>query len=88
MVVALTDSGAALVNKCSELGKMNRYSVNEYWLSQYPFNFGIPLFWDDLASDMRDANKSLKEILREYARPFMQRNALKKVKAFIFRAKQ
>lgn len=88
MVVALTNLGAMLVSKCSELGILHRYPIKEYWTSQYPFNFGAPLFWDDLAADVRRGDESLKHITWKYAKPFLQRNMLKKVKAFILRAEK
>ncbi len=87
MVIVLTRSGTALLNKCSDLGAIQRYSINEYWSTQYPFNFGIPLFWEDIALDLRNARKPLKKTLWKYARPFIQRDLLKKIKESISRGK-
>jgi coenzyme F420-reducing hydrogenase beta subunit len=87
MVLALTDSGTAVLGRLRDLGRveLNEFPCGEYWTVQYPQNPVKPVFYDALISELANPEYDLSVVARRYCRSFevkeRYREAFRKIRA-------
>lgn len=82
MAIVMTDVGAALMERLAELGAWTEsYDLQEYWDSQFPYNQGLPLVWNELIADLRSGAFDLSSIRKKYCAGLDQKKKIEGMKS-------
>lgn len=68
MIIGITEKGIQIIEnmKMNNVGIFKENPLSDYWSVQHPYNIVRPLYWKKLIEDLKDDNKTLKEIRKEY----------------------
>lgn len=81
MVVAMTDSGKALVEALECRGaRVEPEVLSDYWSCQLPYNQGLPLGWEGVVSDLSKSDAPLSAVRKKWCAGYDQRDYLERVK--------
>lgn len=71
MVISNSDVGESIIHILSDNGCLaEKTSLQQYWDVQYPFNPQKPLFYNQLISDLKTEETSLKYLRKQYCNDF------------------
>lgn len=67
MVLGLTESGRAVIEYLGDNGaEIESQDVGEYWSVQFPYNAGVPFYWDEIIDDLSRGFPPLYSLRKKY----------------------